>query len=174
MAHPIQKLTPADLRTYQPSLVALLCDVVDNGASVNFIAPLDTALAESFWDKVITNVEAGRVIPFGIMENGAVVGYVQLALAHQPNQPHRAEVQKLLVHTSQRRRGIGRALMQALEQEAITINRRLLVLDTEQDSPAETLYRGLGYIALGAIPEFALNSAGDKFIPSVFFYKHLA
>jgi acetyltransferase len=82
-------------------------------------------------------------------------------------------VQKLLVHSSQRRRGIGRALMTTLEQEAQAIRRNLLFLDTEQGSPAETFYRELGYQLAGVIPNYALNSAGDTYIPSAFFYKLL-
>jgi ribosomal protein S18 acetylase RimI-like enzyme len=124
------------------------------------VLPLRSSVAREYWDGVGRAIAAGHRILFAAVEGGAVLGAVQLDLATMPNARHRAEVMKLMVHRSARRRGIAKALMLALEEAARRENRRLLVLDTRPGDPAEQLYRALGYTAAGVIPRYALSSAG--------------
>jgi ribosomal protein S18 acetylase RimI-like enzyme len=169
----IQRLSAPDIHTYRESLVELLRDAVDNGSSVNFIAPLDLALAAAFWEKVAGYVEANERIVLAALDGEQVVGSAQLVLAMQPNGVHRAEVQKVLVHSRARRQGIASRLMLALEDEARAAGRHVLVLDTEGGSAGEKLYERVGYTRVGVIPQFALNHDGSQLIDAVFFYKLL-
>lgn len=169
----IHRWTAQDIRTHGDALIELLRDAVDNGSSVNFLAPLDLATASAFWDKVADDVAAGQRIALVALEGEQIVGCTHLVLAMQPNGRNRAEVQKVLVHSSARRRGIARMLMTAIEDEARKANRTTLVLDTEQGSAAEKLYETVGYTRVGVIPDFAYNHDGSQMINSVFFYKLL-
>lgn len=155
-----------------PQLTELLQDIVNGGASVGFIPPLTFERAEAYWLKTIEEVAEGERLLLVASEDGEVAGIVQLALATKENGLHRAEVQKLLVHTRFRGRGIARALMSAVEVAAQRAGRTLLVLDTEQGSVAEGLYERCGYTRSGVIPNFAL-SAGGGLITTVVFYKLL-
>jgi ribosomal protein S18 acetylase RimI-like enzyme len=131
--------------------------------------------ARRFWLDLAGEVAVGsRVLLVALDDQGEgeVLGTVQLELIPWPNQPHRAEVHKLIVHTSARRRGIGRALMQAAEAEARERGRTLLTLDTAAGGPAEPLYRELGYVEAGRIPGFALEPSG-ALVATVVFYKRL-
>ena len=151
----------------------LLSDVVDGGASVNFVAPLDPQIARTYWSRVAGDVRAGQRVVVAALDGDAVVGCAHLVPAQQPNGPHRAEVQKVLVHGAHRRKGIAQALMAAIEDEARQLGRWLLVLDTETGSAAVGLYEKLGYIDIGGVPEFALSSDGTAFRANVIFYKRL-
>jgi GNAT superfamily N-acetyltransferase len=142
------------------ALAALLVDAVQSGASVGFPADLDSDTAAGWWSTVIADVDAGGTVMVLALDEGAVVGSVLLRLASMPNGRQRAEVSKLLVLRSHRRRGLGTLLMAAVEQEALVAGRTLLLLDTETGSPAETLYRALGYVALEPIPDYALRPDG--------------
>ena len=170
----IQRLDAQAIHTHLVALVALLRDVVDNGSSVNFIAPLDTGVAAAFWERVAGEVGASQRIMLAAFDGEQIVGCVQLVLAMQPNGLHRAEVQKVLVLSSARRQGIATRLMAAVEDEARAIGRNTLVLDTERGSAGEKLYERVGYTRVGVIPQFALDSTGSHFIDSVFFYKLLS
>jgi len=154
------------------ALAALLRDAVDDGASVGFLAPLDIDAAQAYWRALIPLIDRGARVVLAARLNGAVVGSAQLDLGTPPNQPHRAELAKLLVHRRARRRGIGTALMHRLEAEARGAGRGLLMLDTRQGDAAEPLYRALGYTAAGIIPRYARSSAGTL-EPTVIFYKEL-
>lgn len=167
----IIQLATDDMMTYQMDLIDLLTDAVNGGASVSFLAPLKRDDAAAFWQKVAADMHKGERILLVALEDERVIGSVQLVLATQPNAPHRAEVQKLLVHSQHRRKGIGRQLMLAIEDCARQINRWLIVLDTASRA-AEQLYEQVGYIRLGVIPEFALNASG---IPegTTVYYKRL-
>ncbi len=169
----IRRFGAGDMRAHRDALVELLRDAVDNGASVNFIAPMDLGLAAASWDKWAADVERGERIVMVALNEGRVVGCVHLVLAGQPNGLHRADVQKVLVHSSARRQGIATRLMRAIEDEARAAKRSLLVLDTEQGSGAEKFYETMGYVRVGAIPQFALNFDGSALIASMFFYKLL-
>jgi GNAT superfamily N-acetyltransferase len=108
------------------------------------------------------------------LDSDRVVGCVHLVLAMQPNGIHRAEVQKVLVLRSARRQGIATRLMDAIEDEARAVKRHVLVLDTERGSAAEKLYQRVGYVRVGVIPQFALDSTGRNFLDAVYFYKLLS
>jgi acetyltransferase len=166
----IERLTAKQISAAHDQLVNLLVNVVDNGASVNFVAPMDHILAENYWTKVAKDAESGERIVLVAYDESIIVGSVQLVLAMQPNGQHRAEVQKLLVHSQHRRKGIGVQLMKVLEDTARDCGRRLLILDTEQGSVAESLYEKVGYQRAGVIPEFAL-SANGQLITTVIFYR---
>jgi ribosomal protein S18 acetylase RimI-like enzyme len=129
-------------------------------------------VAEEYWLETLNDVAQGKRILLVSSEAGEVTGAVQLALATKQNALHRAEVQKLLVHTGFRQRGIARALMNAVEESARAVERTLLVLDTEQGSIAEKLYERCGYTRAGVIPVYA-RSADGSLISTVVFYKLL-
>ncbi len=173
MSISLRRFGADDLRARKDELVELLRDAVDHGASVNFIAPLDTAIAAAFWERVAGEVAASQRAVVVALDGDQIVGTAQLVFAMQPNGRHRAEVQKVLVHTSARRQGIGSQLMYAIEDEARAANRSLLVLDTERSSSGEKLYERVGYTRVGIIPQFALDSTGSQLIDTVLFYKRL-
>ena len=168
----IERFDVNQLQSHLPEFIDLLCDTVNNGGAVNFLAPFAPEEADYFWQKIATDLRDGTRILLAALEDGRVVGSVQLALATQPNGPHRAEVQKMFVHSANRRRGIARLLLSAIEDEARACHRTLLVLDTERGGEAERLYEQVGYQRAGGIPGFALNTAG---VPSdnVIFYKNI-
>jgi acetyltransferase len=170
--HEIERLTEEEARPLVPQLVSLLQDSVHNGSSVGFLPPLESAAAGEYWHETLDEVARGRRILLVSSEAGKVTGAVQLALAARQNALHRAEVQKLLVHTGFRNRGIARALLSAAEEAARAAGRTLLVLDTEQGSVAEKLYEKCGYMRSGVIPQYALSAAGSL-ITTVVFYKLL-
>ena len=158
--------------------IAMLGDVlracVYAGASVSFILPFSNDDANAFWkNKVFPAVESGSCRVLVARSEGRIVGTVQLDLATPPNQPHRAEVRKLLVHPSVRRRGIARALMLAIEEEAGVAGRDLLTLDTTTGGYAELLYRSLGYTTVGLIPRYSLKVDSRELDPTTVMYKSL-
>ena len=150
----------------------LLLDVVDGGASVSFMAGLTREDAREWWRRTVANAGERAVILAARDADGGIVGSAQLHPAWAPNQPHRADVAKLLVHRRARRRGLARALMAELESRAVRNGFTLLVLDTCQGTPAEALYRGLGWTEVGVIPHFALAPDGGN-CDTVFFYKQV-
>jgi ribosomal protein S18 acetylase RimI-like enzyme len=155
-------------------LAEVLHAVVHTGAGVSFIVPFSVDDARAFWsEKVLPGVRA-RTRRVLVARRGArIVGTVQLDLAVPPNQQHRAEVVKLLVHPAARRRGIARALMTALEAIAQSEGRTLLTLDTWTGGSAERLYRSLGYIPAGIIPRYARGSLTPDLEPTTIMYKEL-
>jgi ribosomal protein S18 acetylase RimI-like enzyme len=156
----IQQLGAAAARAELEALCALLVDSVAGGASVGFLAPLSDAKARAFWGKVIASVESGEcLLLVARNEAGRIDGTVQVVLMQKENQPHRAEVSKLLVHRRARRHGLGAVLMQAAESAARGANRSLLVLDTSTPE-AERLYERLGWQTCGRIPDYALLPDG--------------
>lgn len=170
----IKRLNADEIRARKPELVELLRDAVDGGSSVNFLAPLDLSIADSFWEKVADDVATDQRLVLAALEDDRVIGSVQLVFATQQNGQHRAEVQKVFTHSRARRRGIATLLMLGIEDEARSVNRTLLVLDTERGSAAEKLYEQVGYTRVGVIPQFALNHDGSQLIDTVLFYKLLS
>jgi ribosomal protein S18 acetylase RimI-like enzyme len=155
-------------------LAEVLHAVVHAGAGISFITPFSIEDARSFWvDKVLAAVRAGtrRVVVARLDQR--IVGTVQLDLGTPPNQQHRAEVTKLLVHPAARRRGIARALMIALEGIARSEGRSLLTLDTVTGSNGELLYRSLDFIAVGVIPRYARSSLTPELEGTTIMYKEL-
>ena len=153
-------------------LADLLIDSIDGGASVSFKHPLAPAKAQAFWRRIAADVAAGARALLVAEDEAGIVGTVQLVLAQPENQPHRADLAKMLVHRRARRRGLGAALMQEAEQLARDSGKTLLVLDTVTGSDAERLYARLGWIRVGEIPDYALLSRGGL-SPTTVFYKAL-
>jgi ribosomal protein S18 acetylase RimI-like enzyme len=153
-------------------LVALLQDAVAGGASIGFLPPLSDDEATASWDGIINDLASEKRVLLVAVQDGQVVGSVQLEPAGRANGAHRAEVQRLIVHRSARRQGLGRALMDALEEHARTIGRTLLVLDTREGDPSETLYARCGYTRVGVIPRYARSVTG-ALDGTVYYYKHL-
>src|SRR5579884_3338851 len=150
----IKRVSPEEDPVILPHLIHLLQDAVASGASLGFLPPLSVEDAQQYWSAVFQEIAQGTCVLLIARDAGQIVGSVQLALATKPNAKHRAEVQKLFVHTGQRRRGIGRALMHAIEQVARDEERTLLVLDTRLGDSAEQLYRTLEYCEAGVIPAY--------------------
>jgi len=139
-----------------PELATLLHACVQGGASVSFVLPYTHDDAQAFWRrKVLPGVESEAVKLWVARVDGRVAGSVQLDVDTPPNQPHRAEVRKLLVHPDFRRLGIARRLMREVEDMARRLHRSLLTLDTRTGDSAEPLYASLGYQTVGVIPGFA-------------------
>jgi GNAT superfamily N-acetyltransferase len=155
-------------------LAEVLHAVVHGGAGVSFILPFSLDDARAFWTgSVLPGVIARRRRMLVARLGGRVVGTVQLDPAWAPNQPHRAEVLKLLVHPDARRRGIARSLMVALEELALANGWTLLTLDTWTGQAGERLYRSLGYAVVGSIPRFARGSTTPELEPATIMYKEL-
>ena len=155
-------------------LADVLHQVVHNGAGVSFIVPFSLDEARAFWiDKVLPGVRDGSRCVLVARARARIVGTVQFDRAWPPNQQHRAEVAKLLVHPEARRRGVARALMVALEALARAEGRTLLTLDTWTGGHAESLYRSLGYFEVGVIPRYARGSLTPDLEPTTIMYKEL-
>jgi ribosomal protein S18 acetylase RimI-like enzyme len=149
-------------------LTELLIRVVEDGASVGFLAPLSYDEASAYWEDVL----GPGVTLWVAVQNGQMIGTVQLQCAMKANGGHRAEVAKLMVDPASRRGGIGRALMLHLEPKAKQEGRTLLVLDTREGDPSNKLYQSLGYIQAGVIPDYALSSNG-QLDGTVLYYKRI-
>ncbi|HEY4974587.1 MAG TPA: GNAT family N-acetyltransferase, partial [Steroidobacteraceae bacterium] len=148
---------------------------VEGGASVSFMWPLARDKAMAFWIDVLDSARRGERLVLVAEEraSGAIVGTVQVVFAAPENQPHRADVAKMLVARWARRCGLGAALMQAAERAAREAGRRLLVLDTVTDGDAERLYARLGWQRVGVIPHYALWPNGGL-CDTTYFYKTLS
>ncbi len=162
--HRLSKLDEPILR----ALSGLLVDVVDEGASIGFLAPLTTEAANAYW----SHVHVEDVLLWTAMIDGQLVGSVQVHLAAKANAVHRAEVAKLMVHPDYRRRGIGERLMGVAEEACKNEGRSLIVLDTRESDPSNALYKKLGYIMAGHIPGYARSSSGSL-DGTVIYYKPL-
>lgn len=154
-------------------LVTVLCACVEGGASVSFMSPLGRDHARAFWSHVARGAAAGERVLLVARDVEGICGTVQLILALPDNQPHRADVAKMLVHPRARRRGLGAALLRAAEAEARREGRSLLVLDTVSGSDADRLYTRLGWVRVGEIPRYALYPQGG-YCPTTYFYRDLA
>ena len=152
-------------------LADVLIDCVEGGASVSFMAPLTRERAEDFWRRVAAGVHAGERALLVAEDGGGICGTVQLVLDLPENQPHRADVSKMLVHRRARRRGLGAALMRAAENHARELSCSLLVLDTASPE-AERLYARLGWQLCGTIPRYALMPTGEP-CATKYFYRDL-
>lgn len=157
-----------------PDLADVLHACVAQGASVGFIAPFTPEDSLAYWQRrVLPGVRTGGVALLVARVAGRVVGTVQLDCDTPANQPHRAEVRKLLVHPAARRGGIARALMAAVEADAAQRGRTLLTLDTRSGDHAEPLYRSLGYVEAGRIPGYARAADGPRLDATTIMYKVL-
>ncbi|ENN89374.1 putative acetyltransferase [Rhizobium freirei PRF 81] len=169
----IRLLSPADAREMLSELCAVLADCVNGGASVGFMQPYGTADALPYWQGVADSVESGATLLFAAVIEGRVVGTVQVGVAQMPNQPHRGDLKKLLVHSAARGKGLARLLMAAAEREAARIGKTLLVLDTATGSDAEAIYPRLGWQRVGVVPDYAMWPEGGL-CDTTIFYKRIA
>jgi ribosomal protein S18 acetylase RimI-like enzyme len=142
------------------ALADLIIETVAHGGSVSFMHPLSPEAAQGFWEESLRAAGRGERVVLGARDGGELVGTVTLLLDFPPNQPHRAEIAKLMTRVASRGRGVGSALMKAAEQIASELGRSLLVLDTAEDGGPAKFYEALGYQFAGAIPDFALKPHG--------------
>lgn len=157
----ILRIQPEHFESLCADLAALLFDAVANGASLGFLATIDEAEAHAYWSEVKAAMAGGTRLLFVAMREGQVAGTVQMDLCMKKNGINRAEVQKLMVHSSARGKGVATALMRELEEEARLRQRGLVFLDTEAGSGAESFYRAMGYAFLGGLPEYACSPQGE-------------
>ncbi|OYR21024.1 GNAT family N-acetyltransferase [Brucella thiophenivorans] len=153
-------------------LAEILTDCVNDGASVGFMAPCEWQGFIPYWNRVFNEVERGDTALLVAEHNGEIVGTAQLGLAQMPNQPHRADLKKLLIHRKARGLGLARKLMEAVEEEARNKRKTLICLDTATGSPAEAIYTHLGWERVGVIPNYALYPDGSP-CATTLFYKGL-
>ena len=153
-------------------LAEILVACVDGGASVSFLAPLALDRAQAFMRDAAQQVAAGKCLLLAAWSQGVLSGTVRVQLDTPQNQPHRADIAKMLVHPDARRQGLARKLMLTAEQAAANAGRTLLTLDTLTGSAGERLYRGLGWTEVGAIPGYSVDAAGRP-ESTTLFYKQL-
>jgi GNAT superfamily N-acetyltransferase len=168
----IRILNSAETLKALPDLCEVLSDCVNDGASVGFMLPFTPHDGEGFWQNVAANIESGDSIHVVAEVDGHVVGTVQIGLASKPNQPHRGDLMKLLIHRSQRGKGLSRLLMDTVEAEAAKRGRTLLVLDTATGSDAEAIYPRFGWQRVGVVPDYALLPDGS-YCSTTIFYKRI-
>jgi GNAT superfamily N-acetyltransferase len=167
----VRVLDADEARARIDELAEVLLDCVEGGASVSFMLPMARETALGFWRKVADGVARGERTLLVAEDADGIAGTVQLITDMPENQPHRADVAKLLVHRRARGAGIGRRLMEAVEDAARGQGRRVLVLDTASDT-AERLYERLGWQRVGVVPDYALLPDG-ALCQTVFYYKHV-
>ncbi len=153
-------------------LGALLVDAVESGAAVSFLGGVKFEDAEVWWREGFAKTHA-RAVYLVARDDAGIVGTVQLQPAWAPNQPHRAEVCKLIVHRRARGDGLGRRLMEEVERAGREAGFKLLTLDAKAGGPAEALYRSMGWMCVGTIPEYALDTDGVSWHDTVIFYKRV-
>jgi GNAT superfamily N-acetyltransferase len=166
---------PGQVAALALALSQVLLDCVEGGASVSFMWPLSLQQALAFWDGVLASAQRGERIVLLAEDSasGDIVGTVQVVFAAADNQPHRADIAKMLVHRRARRGGVGAALLQAAESAARAAGRTLLVLDTVTGGDGERLYTRLGWQRVGVIPGYALWPRGGP-CDTTYFYKTLS
>ncbi len=170
----IRELEAAALENHLADLCRVLIDSVSDGAAISFMAPLTKHEAERFWvGDVKPSVACGERHLFGAFVEDELVGTVQLILAMPPNQPHRAEVSKMVVHPDARRLGLGKALMKAAIDVARQAGKTLITLDTRTGDVSENLYRGVGFEQAGVIPDFAFDPDGVARHATTYMYRYL-
>jgi GNAT superfamily N-acetyltransferase len=154
------------------ALADVLIDCVEGGASVSFMHPLPQERAIAFWRRVADGVAVGERALIVAEDTRGICGTVQLILGQPDNQPHRADLAKMLVHRRARRQGIGAALLRVAEDTARECGKTLLVLDTVTDGPAAPLYERLGWVRVGVIPGYALMPDGTL-CDTTLYYRNL-
>jgi ribosomal protein S18 acetylase RimI-like enzyme len=168
----IERLQPPGSRSDIRDLALLLVQAVQSGAAVSFLPPLEATQAEEWWQGTLAE-SSSRAIFLVARDQQGIAGTVQVQPAWAPNQPHRGEIVKLLVHSRAQRHGLATRMMSAIEAEAGAAGYGLLTLDTKRGDPAERLYRKLGWNELGMIPRYAMNPDGTPH-DAVFFWKEIS
>jgi GNAT superfamily N-acetyltransferase len=166
--YPVRRLDAGQAAAATAQLADVLLDCVEGGASVSFMLPLARERAERFWQEVADGVARGERTLLVAEDEHGIAGTVQLITCMPDNQPHRADVAKLLVHRRARNAGIGLRLMQAVEDAAREQRRNLLVLDTA-NAGAERLYERLGWQRVGVVPNYALMPDGELCGTTIFY-----
>lgn len=171
----IRAVTSApQVETLLPDLCRILIDSVAAGAAISFLHPLGQADAQAFWmGQVAQDVACGGRILLVAERDGRCLGTVQVVLAMPPNQPHRAEIAKMIVHPAARRQGIARALMGAALDAARSAGKTMMTLDTRTGDAAEPLYAAVGFKVAGVIPDFALDPDGQTLHATTYMYRRL-
>ena len=169
----IRRLAPQESSTHLRGLAHVLIDCVEGGASVSFMPPFSLGDAEAYFTGVFESVRRSERVLLAAFLEGHLAGTVQIVTAMPPNQPHRGEIAKLLVHRQARGRGVGQALMERAEREASREGKTLLVLDTATGSAGERLYERLNWTRAGTIPNFALFPDG-RHTATTFFWKEVS
>lgn len=169
----VELLDAQGARQALDGLAEVLLDCVEGGASVGFVLPFSMAEAVAFFRDGLAAVESGSTLLYVARDGGRIIGTVQVGLRQFPNQPHRADLKKLLVHRSARGRGVAAALMAHAEAGAVQSGKALLVLDTATGSPAEALYQKLGWQVTGVVPHYALYPDGT-YCGTTIYYKQIA
>ncbi|WP_431825984.1 N-acetyltransferase family protein [Burkholderia sp. F1] len=170
----IRRVSGDEVTTYVDALSDVLIDCVEGGASVSFMLPISRDTAARFWRQVADGVIRGeRILLVAERADGRVVGTVQLITALPENQPHRADIAKMLVHRDARRQGVGARLMAAADDAARAAGKAVLVLDTVTGSDAARLYERAGWQRVGDVPNYALMPDG-RYCATTFFHKQLA
>jgi hypothetical protein len=159
MSH-ISIMPLCDSPAVRAALCELLVETVASGGSVSFMHPLPLQAADAFWQQALASAASGERVVLGAFEGERLIGTVTLLLNLPPNQPHRAEIAKMMTRVSHRHRGVATALMHAAERMAIERGRTLLVLDTAVEDGASKLYEALGFRLTGVIPDYALKPHG--------------
>ncbi|MFN8635403.1 MAG: GNAT family N-acetyltransferase [Chloroflexota bacterium] len=154
------------------TLSEIIVEVVANGGSVSFMHPLAREDAERFWAGSLAAAERGERVVLGAWDGDQLVATVTLLLDFPPNQPHRAEIAKMMTRMSHRGRGIARALMVEAEKRAVELGKTLLLLDTASDEGASGLYEKLGFTHAGTVPDFALKPHGGL-TGTMFYWKRI-
>lgn len=169
----VRRLGAGEAAACADALADVLIDCVEGGASVSFMLPLSREKALAFWSKVADGVaRQERALLVAEDERGQIIGTAQLILSMPDNQPHRADVAKVLVRRSARRRGVAQRLMEAVDESARAEGKCVLVLDTVTGGDAERLYQRAGWQRVGTVPQYALMPDG-ALCGTTFFYKHL-
>lgn len=168
MAYPIWPLATS----HRDALGDMLIEAVTTGASVSFMHPISREKADGFWDRALAAAARDERVILGAFDGDALVGTVTLLLDCADNQPHRAEIAKMITRLSHRGRGIARSLLVAAERLAVERSRTLLVLDTATDGGAAPLYESVGFNLAGVIPDYAYKPHGGL-SGTAFYWKQL-
>lgn len=168
----IRELTLQEYESVLPQLSALLIDAVESNAGVSFMHPLNPDIATAFWRKQVGDVSTGAIHHFVAEDNGQIIGTVLLHKAWAPNQPHRGEISKMLVHSQRRRQGIGRKLLEVVENRARGLGLSLITFDAVAHGRSEHFYKAAGYVVAGYYPGYALSPQGEL-DDTALFYKQL-
>lgn len=168
----ISLLTACEAEANLERLAEILRNCIEGGAVVGYILPFDIEQSRLYWRGVIRSVGDGERLLYCAVDDGEIIGSVQLYLSPEPNAPHRAEIYKLLVDPAFQNRGVGAALMRHVEAQALRLGRTLLLLDTVAGGVSERLYRRLGWQEVGIVPKHFVDPHGH-FRSSVYFTKLL-
>lgn len=170
----IQELDGIAIEANVAALSRILVDSVADGAAIGFMAPVSAQQAKRFWlEDVRQAVEAGHRLAFGARHDDELLGTVQLLTAMPPNQPHRCEIAKMIVHPHARRLGIGRALMSHALERARELGKTLVTLDTRTGDVAEPLYASVGFEVAGIIPDYAFDPDGQARHATTYMYRRI-